>query len=361
MTVKPIDVRKMQTHTLKWWFNRRSQIDVSPPYQRRGKLWSDTDKAYLIDSILNGFDVPKIYMADFTFGDTVLNVKKLPFAIIDGKQRLEAVTQFYDGEIQLNDDFKLLEYPDMKLGGYTFKDLQEKSPELAERFEEYELFVMSVITKQEALVNELFIRLNRSKPLTGAEIRNAMKGPAPVVIRQIAKHEFFTTNIRFDVQRGEDLNLAAKILSFEYHGTLQPTKKADLDEFVKGLEKEPKTKLELAARESFDVLATMTDIFLPKDWLLSSSGLVPVYYWFIRGRKERDFQFVREFLQHFEGERTYNRELVRLNPDSTDIDQQLSEYDQYNRSTNDLRSHRERVKILNARFPIFVKKRKSRR
>jgi len=36
-----------------------------------------TDKQYLIDSILNGFDVPKIYVADFTWGDSPLHSQKL--------------------------------------------------------------------------------------------------------------------------------------------------------------------------------------------------------------------------------------------------------------------------------------------
>lgn len=357
MRSKPIEVRPMPTHTLKWWRNRQESIDVAPHYQRRGKLWSDTDKAYLIDSILNGFDVPKLYMADFTFGDSPLNVKKLPYAIIDGKQRLEGIFDFFEGDIGLNDDFVLLEDPTIPLGGLTYAELQDRFPDLAERFEEYELSVMSVITKKEELVNELFIRLNRSKPLTGAEIRNAMKGPAPQVIRQIAKHEFFTSYIRFETQRGEDLNVAAKLLSFEYHGKPQPTKKADLDGFV-SLEDLSREKLELAGRDVLEMLSDMTEIFLPKDRLLSSSGLAPVYYWFIRNRSEQEYPYIRQFLLRFEAERSRNRELVRVAPDSLDIDQQLSEYDQYNRSTNDLRSHRERVKILSRRFSSYLRKRK---
>lgn len=357
MRKKPIEVRGMQPHTLKWWYNRRSDIDFSPPYQRKGRLWSDTDKAYLIDSMLNGFDVPKLYMADFTFGDSPLNAKRLPYAIVDGKQRLEAVLDFFTGKIALNDDFVLLEDKTLSLGGKYYQDLREEYPEIAERFEEFELLVMSVITREEEYVNELFIRLNRSKPLTGAEIRNAMKGPIPHLIREIARHEFFTSNIRFDTKRGEDWNLAAKVLSFESHGELQPTKKRDLDTFVESKDLS-KDKLELAARQTIDNLNEMAEIFLPKDRLLTSSGLVPVYYWFIRGRSARESKHLRQFLIEFENQRAHNRELVRIDPESEEVDLQLSEYDQYNRSTNDLRSHRERVKILNLRFARFLKTRK---
>src|ERR1041385_1269141 len=143
---KPIDVRPMQTHTLKWWLNRRAGIDDSPPYQRRGRLWSDSDKAYLIDSILNDFDVPKLYVADFTWMDSKLNRKKLPYAIIDGKQRFEAIFDFYDGKITLNPDFVFQDNPQLKLGGLGYRDLLQNYGEVAELFDTYNLSVMSVIT-----------------------------------------------------------------------------------------------------------------------------------------------------------------------------------------------------------------------
>ena len=66
MIAKTFKITRFEARTLSWWKTRRSKIDMEPPYQRRGRLWSDTDKAYLIDSILNGYDVPKVYMADFT-------------------------------------------------------------------------------------------------------------------------------------------------------------------------------------------------------------------------------------------------------------------------------------------------------
>ena len=78
-----LEVEQMEAHTLTWWRNRQGKIDMEPTYQRRGRLWSPADKAYLIDSILNGFDVPKVYMADFTWGDSPLNRQKMPYAIID--------------------------------------------------------------------------------------------------------------------------------------------------------------------------------------------------------------------------------------------------------------------------------------
>jgi hypothetical protein len=352
MTPK-LKVAAFEAKTLIWWINRRNKIDVSPPYQRRGRLWSDTDKSYLIDSIINGFDVPKLYIADFTWGNSPLNVKNLPYAIIDGKQRLEAIFDFFDGKINLNDDFVYLENPSLNISGLGYRDLQQNYGDIAEVFDTYNLSVMSVVCNSEELINSLFVRLNRSKPLTGAEIRNAMAGPAPKVIRQIANHEFFTTNINFPITRGADLNAAAKFLMFEYMGEVAETKKKNLDGFVKDVAKEKKGKLELAGRRSIDVLDDMATIFLPNDKLLSSAGILPVYYWLVRHITEKQYPKLREFLIRFEESRKNNRQLVASDPNSNRIDFELVEFDNYNRSTNDARSHEQRFSILEERFNEF--------
>lgn len=354
MVKKQFKIEVMPAHTLSWWRSRRSEIDMSPTYQRRGRLWSATDKAYLIDSILNGYDIPKFYIADFTWGSSKLNNKKLPYAIIDGKQRFEAIFDFYDGTAVLNEDFLLLSNKKLSLAGLGYKDLIERYPEVAELFDQYNLLVMSVVARSEEPIDELFVRLNRSKSLTGAEIRNAMRGHAPGIIRRISWHNFFKVCARFQMSRAQDQNAAAKLLLFEYAQDLAETKKSTLDEFVRDTSRQPKEKLELAGRKTIDTLDRMEEIFLPKDILLSSAGQVPVFYWFIRGRAEKDDPFIRQFLVKFERARRENRNLVNANPQDKKIDRQLVEYDQLNRNTNDLTSHRKRIEILEKRFTQFA-------
>jgi len=349
MKKPPLLVTPFEARTLSWWKTRASKIQMDPPYQRRGKLWSTADKAYLIDSILNGFDIPKLYMANFTYGDSTLNTKKLPYAIIDGKQRLEAIFDFYTGDVVLNEDFEYLADPELKLGGLGYKDLKARYPHIAEEFENHNLSVMSVVTDDEELINELFVRLNRSKPLTGAEIRNAMNGPVPQILREIASHSFFTDYIRFSTKRGEDLNAAAKILLFEFMEVPQDTKKTTLDAFVVSGQ-EDKDQLELAARRTIDGLDDLTSIFLPRDKLLASAGVVPVFYWFVRRVSPVQARFVREFLVRFEYERRENRKEFAQDIDSPSVDKELVEYDNFNRSTNDGVSHAGRVEILMRRF-----------
>lgn len=347
-------VNQFEAKTLSWWQARRTKIDMSPPYQRRGRLWSPTDKAYLIDSILNGFDVPKIYVADFTWGDSPLNLKRLPYAIIDGKQRFEAIFDFYDGKITLNDDFVYREGPNFKLGGLGYQDLKKNHAEIAEMFDTYNLSVMSVISSREELINELFVRLNRSKPLTGAEVRNAMSGPAPKLFRKVAEHEFFTTNVAFSAKRGQDLNAAAKLMMFEYESKLSETKKRNMDQFTKDAAKASRAKLELAARRVLDTLEIMTEIFLPHDRLLLSAGTVPVYYWLVRSAPINSQRFIRQFLIEFEEARRKNRLLSSEEPQNQRVDRQFVDFDNFNRSTNDQASHEGRYKILLSQFRKYL-------
>lgn len=351
----PLKVTPFDAKTLSWWRARADKIDMSPPYQRRGRLWSNTDKAYLIDSIINGFDVPKLYVADFTYADSALNKRQLPYAIIDGKQRFEAIFDFFSGRVTLNHDFVFLENPSLPLGGLGYRDITQNYPQVAEIFDNFNLTVMSVITDKEELINELFVRLNRSKPLTGAEVRNAMAGPAPEVIRQVAKHEFFEELIAFPVQRGQDLNAAAKFLAFEFYEKPQETKKTSLDSFVKSASSN-RDKLELSARRAYANLDVLSGIFLPRDKLLASAGVLPVYYWFVRGLEVAQHSLVRDFLVRFELDRKENRLRAEDGLTGPGVDARLLEYDGYNRSTNDLTSHNGRIAILREKFGEFARR-----
>lgn len=350
--MKTLKITQHSPRTLIWWFNHREEIDFSPPYQRRGRLWSPDDKAYLVDSIINGFDVPKLYLADFQIGQSHLNFSKLPYAIIDGKQRLEAVFDFFENKFTLRHDFKFRKDPTLRLAGLSLKDLRRSYPKVAEEFENASLDIMSVFAEDEADINEIFVRLNKSKPLTGAEVRNAVIGPVSDLIRTLGSHDFFLDNIKFGVKRAADLNAAAKLLLFEYAGRPVATKKSNLDEFAS--QEVDRERLELSGRRCLDTLTMMTEIFIPRDPLLSSAGIVPVYYWFLRGVREDDSWAIREFLVDFEEKRKENRELQKeigeevLNPS-------LARFDTLNRSTNDQQSHVGRVEILNEFFLDWFK------
>ena len=349
-------ILRIEPKPLIWWASQHAKIDMRPVYQREGRLWSRADKAFLIDSILNGYDIPKIYMADFTVGVADLNRKGLPYAIIDGKQRLEAIFEFYKGELVLDDEFVFQQNPKLELAGLGYPNLTKNYPEVADIFSNWPLSVVHVVTDDQQKIDELFVRLNRSKPLTGAEIRNAMSGPVTELNRLLIRHELFKSCISFSTKRAQDKNAATKLLVFEYRGKPVETKKSNLDDFTKHARKESRETLELASRRVIDTLDRMSEIFLPRDPLLRSAGVFPVYYWFVRENDSQQDRFVREFLNAFEKSRKENRETASKPATAAQADNELLTFDRFNRSTDDERSHVERYRILAKRFKEYVSK-----
>lgn len=75
---------------------------------------------------------------------------------------------------------------------------------------------------------------------------------------------------------------------------------------------------------------------------------MPVYYWLVRdvGPDPR----LREFLREVEDARERNRQLVAQRGTQGDVDVELLQYDQFNRSVNEQHSLRGRYEILGRRF-----------
>jgi hypothetical protein len=373
-------VIEMPAKTLAWWLDQRDEIDFAPIYQRKSKVWSQKDREFLIDSILNGYDIPKIYMADFTFMSTKLNRAKKKYAIIDGKQRFESIFAFFDGEVVLANDFEYAEDPSLRLGGLAYKDLVSNYPKIGRKFENHNLTVMSVITDDEAQINELFVRLNRSRPLTGAEIRNAMPGKVPALIRDLVKHEFFQNRIKFNTLRSQDKNLAAKLLLIEHRGHFVDTKKSHLDGLVRDDLLDPEEEAvepgvtDEAEREAIDeaaeeieetvtdsegrdversaervrgVLDRMAKVFVPRDPLLASQTPIVLYYWLIRNVEDEQLGKVRKFVAAFEESVRANRKRDAGDPEKDSL---LDDYYTMSRTANDAGSMRGRYRILEARF-----------
>ena len=144
----------------------QSRFNVDREFQR-GKVWSTPQQALLIDSILRGFDIPKLYVRKLPPGQTHL------FDVIDGKQRLTAIWQFF------SDGFRLLrtasDFPGLgNLSGMRWSDLP---PEAKDELQFANLTVSKIEQATGEEVRELFLRLQKGEPLNSAEKRNAMDGP----------------------------------------------------------------------------------------------------------------------------------------------------------------------------------------
>jgi hypothetical protein len=304
--------------------------------------------------MINGFDIPKLYIADLALLPKAMRSPHMTHAVIDGRQRLEAIFEWFDGQLTLNDDFVYIDDPLIEAGGLSSEELSANYPRLAAAVEEYSLDVMTVIADHEDEINQVFIRLNQNQPLTGAETRNAMEGEAPEIIRRLASHRFFTDRVAFSVKRGGDWNTVAKVLLLEFTGEFVDVKRRKLDLFVKDIAREAdKAGAELvtfqeSARNVAKVFDDMVEVFNTRDPLLGTQGQVPVYYWFIRDLGPQPD--LREFISEFQRQREENRRQVAEVGSKGDIDVELLQYDQLNRSVNDQHSLRGRYEILRRRY-----------
>ena len=337
-----LKVEPHEPKPLKWWYRNRNRLDFEATYQRHGGVWRTKTKAYLVDSILNGYDVPKLYLADFRRSGTPLRhpgskASAKMYAVIDGKQRFEAVFDFFGDRFPLSRDFAYEPDPSLKLSGLRYSELVLRHPSIAETFDNYQFAVMSVITDDPGKIMGLFVRLNQGKALTGAEVRNAMLGVVPVLVRELVQLPFFVSQIRFGTKRQEDHNAATKVLLVEYKGQLVSTKKDDLDHFAQsawlGEQDEPPPEYLEAYDRARKILGAMADVFEDRDPLLRGAGMVPIYYWLVRNHRRKRGSAIRPFLESFETERKANT--ARAEAGETPVNQTLLAFSKRRRSPND--------------------------
>jgi hypothetical protein len=219
----------------KLWL-QKNRINLEPPYQRESGVWSDEKKQLFIDSILNGFDVPKLYFHD-------IQDEKGPFgfAVIDGKQRLGAIWDFLKpGGYPLADDFEFSGdpsfFPDGK-GPQKGKKFADLTLEQQEYFRSQTIDVVEVDGADEEDIEELFSRLNNGEPLNAAEKRNAMGGNMIKLVRDVAKEEALSRLLKFSDKRMSYHEIAAKLIRLELgqmegQGLFSDLKKKFLDQMI---------------------------------------------------------------------------------------------------------------------------------
>lgn len=334
----------------------REVIDFNPPYQREGGVWKPETRSALIDSIINGFDIPKVYF------ETDTNRRKTPsglyyqYAIIDGKQRLETISGFLNNEVTLPKHFQFFEDTDVQAQGLTLNELKDKYPLLARRFQDFELPIIKVTADSGDLVEEMFQRLNASTSLNAAERRNSLNVPIRDAVNTLAKHPLLEVNSPIKDARYKYRELSAKFLSIEHQtsllGRLSDTKAQTLYQFFQASRPGKGTitqdQIDGYSVAANAVLDRMAGVFQQDDRLLASIGTVVVYYIAFR-----DNQFggavTREALLDFETQRQL---VAKMSDEEQEYGRgayaRLRDYNSLVQSTNDGTALTRRVEILHA-------------
>jgi hypothetical protein len=151
----------------------RGRINTDAEYQR-GEVWSEPQQQLLIDSILRGFDLPKIFLRKLPDGSEKL------FDVVDGVQRLTSIWRFLADKYALPRSYT---YPDLgAVGGRTYSALPQDAQD---RLQFAKVTVTELETDSGDDIRELFQRLQKGEPLNAAERRNAISGPVRTFVATV--------------------------------------------------------------------------------------------------------------------------------------------------------------------------------
>ncbi len=141
-------------------WDSRGELVLAPKFQRRD-VWNDKARSFLIDTIVRGKPIPKIYMRQDTNPQTRRTIRE----IVDGQQRLKTVLLF------LKDGFKISKAHHEDYGGMYFSDLDRDTQRDVLKYE----FVVDLLQDMpDNEVYDAFARLNTySEKLRSQELRNA--------------------------------------------------------------------------------------------------------------------------------------------------------------------------------------------
>lgn len=329
----------------------RNAIEENPSYQRESAIWSPEKQALFIDSIINGYDIPKIYFHDLR--DSNKSLKK--YSVIDGKQRLHTIHQFLENKFPLAEDFSKnseSDFEDLKPGNY-FLDFSDSDKE---RFKGKVLTIILIKNATEEDIEDLFTRLNNGEPLNSAEARNGISGDMTNLIRSIAKDDFFTKKLKFKNKRYSHFEISAKFLLLEYThlngGDIYcDLKKKFLDSLVKNNKTMFPAQINNLTKRVNANLNKLKSVFKNSDPLLNKQSVPPLYYIFIKtintdyGHPHLN-TLLAKFLESFEVRRQENLVKEEDNRDRT-----LMDYSRLmQQGTNDFTGLKERVLILKKYF-----------
>ena len=171
-----------------------------PDFQRR-LVWSLADKLNFLDTVLNGYPFPEIYIAQ---GEIDLATAIGTEILVDGQQRISTLHQFFSGS-------PLLKLPS------SHPSYEELSGDKKKEFLGYSVAVRDLGISSPDQIREVFKRINStSYSLNEMEIANALyRGPLNACARSLAEGAFFEKNKLFsprEVKRMRDVVYCLTIL-----------------------------------------------------------------------------------------------------------------------------------------------------
>lgn len=197
------------------WFNDLEtfgRLDLDPPYQRYS-VWASSYKQYFIDTILEGFPSPAIFLHKQTLEDL-----RHIYNVVDGKQRLTTIFEFQRGSFSLPSNHS--QHP-----GKYFDELPIEA-QIA--FRNYKIHVEVLDNREEPYLRQVFERLNRNvRKLNQQELRHGRhEGSFIQLMENLAdSNKSFWNEVGFRtdsrIRNMKDVEYISEIFLLSLHGVLE--------------------------------------------------------------------------------------------------------------------------------------------
>jgi hypothetical protein len=143
--VKSYDSRTYSINDFVEW-DAAKQLELNPRFQRR-PVWTDKAKSFLIDTVLRGKPIPKVFIRQKINVSTKTSIRE----VVDGQQRLRTILSF------IKDGFVVSKRQNPTYGALLFSQLPE---EVQSQILAYEVSVDLLINLPDAEILDIFSRLN---------------------------------------------------------------------------------------------------------------------------------------------------------------------------------------------------------
>ena len=146
--MKNFDSRTYSINDFLEWSDN-DQLELSPKFQRRS-VWNDTARSYLMDTIVSGKPIPKVFIRQKLNPQTRKSIRE----VVDGQQRLRTILSF------MKDGFMISKRHNKTYGGLYFSQLSEVDDDIQSQILNYEISVDLLVNMSDPDVLDVFSRLN---------------------------------------------------------------------------------------------------------------------------------------------------------------------------------------------------------
>jgi hypothetical protein len=146
--MKNFDTRTYSINDFLEWYDN-NQLELSPRFQRRS-VWTDQARSYLMDTIVRGKPIPKLFIRQKINALTKGSVRE----VVDGQQRLRTILKY------LKDGFQISKRHHPQYGGLYFSQLGSVDDQIQANILNYELSVDLLINMPDSEILDVFGRLN---------------------------------------------------------------------------------------------------------------------------------------------------------------------------------------------------------